>query len=206
MIPLSVGIDPGSSSSPTGLAIIRMDTGRLIHATAITGPKKGTWWNKMSEIEHLMRTDINTHTSFTDMVVEKVFIEETQFRFRLANLTFQRMVGMYGLMATRILRDPEGLVLISPTTVKKWIGGHGACEKPALARKAKEMFSDAESCVTMLNLIEEGEFDCTDAVAIALCYRFVDQIRENKAEAKKKRMAASKRKRERIAAQSGEAA
>lgn len=202
-IPLCVGIDPGSSSSPTGLAIIRMDTGALVHVTAVNGPKKGDWWSKLSFIEKTLKDDLHVaEMQFGGLGhIEKIFIEETQFRFRMANLTFQRMIGMYGLMAIRFLQNPEGLVLISPTTVKKWIGGHGGCEKPELAGKAAQYFQDRESRDTMRTLIEEEEWDVTDAVAIALCYRYVDEIKVAKKCAQQKRSAARKKKR--IAMQAG---
>lgn len=199
-IPLCVGIDPGASTSATGLAILRMDSCSIVHVSSIKSPKKGTWWQKRSGIEELLAHDIAVTVGETGEV-KYVFIEETQYQWTQAEQSFQRLMGILGLMATRILSNPEGLILVSPTTVKKWVGGHGGCEKPEMAAKAAKMFQDPESALTMCTLIEEEEWDVTDAVAIALCYRYVDEIKENKSKAKAMRAVA--RKKRRIAVHAG---
>ena len=149
-----IGIDPGNSV--TAIAILKLvdtlfepiGTHRIEKCDFIDHP-----FNRVIMADTL-RIIVNR---FPDSVI---YIENPILKGAANNY----MMKLIGVIETRVQIDKR----ISPSTVKRIIGNHGAAEKDIVAAGVLSR-TVGTSKVTVKKLIEAGRFDETDAMAIAMC-------------------------------------
>jgi Holliday junction resolvasome RuvABC endonuclease subunit len=149
-----IGIDPGNSA--TAIAVLKPVN--MLFEPVGTYKIEGC-----SFIDHPFNRTIMADTlriivdRFPDNVV---YIENPILKGAANNY----MMKLIGVIETRVNIHKR----ISPSTVKRVIGGHGASEKDVVAAGVMTKIV-GPSKVTIKKLIENQRFDETDAIAIAMC-------------------------------------
>lgn len=161
MSKIYAGIDPGSSSSPTALAIIEEDE------PALDGTKSlkiiGTYAIYPC---HFVSKYVNRRIIATTLA--EVLKEYQGARINIENPMLQGMARelLYALMAlieNFIKVDKK----IAPCSVKKFMGS-GKLEKDQMAQNLLALPFDKKSKNHIKNLLDQKRFDETDALCIAL--------------------------------------
>lgn len=142
-----IAIDPGFSSSKTGIAYFR--NGVLRAAYSIDLKRVGS--------HYLLKTKEIMKFCVRMCDTAGLVVEETYFRGAF-NKIHQRMLG--------ILDYEIGLIdTIAPKSVKKQVTGSGNADKKQMAKSVRQKLSKEEK-----KLVNFKDEDMVDAVAIGLAY------------------------------------
>ena len=151
-----VGIDHGSSTSPTALAIINESDDKILTIV-------GTYCIQPC---HFVSKYVNRRVIATTLA--EILKEYQGAKINIENPMMQGLARelLYALMAVienYIKVDRK----IAPSSVKKFMG-HGALEKDQMAQNLLNFKFDRKGKNYIKNLIEQKRFDETDAICIAL--------------------------------------
>lgn len=156
------GLDPGSgTSSPTGFALFNADTRDILNLSAIASLHKA----------HGKRLyDLHEHTATLLMAVDPisytlaVYVESFYIKGR-GNQILQQVIGALKAAVPTYAELED----VANTTVKRLVAGTGSAGKDQVAFGVYQWFQGNDgSAEQIVNLIEQKNWDLTDALAIGI--------------------------------------
>lgn len=156
---MMISLDPGIVSSATGVAVWN-DKGKLVKLKKFNPDKKNrTLSERIWPLLDFIQNEFDYESSSV------VVVEETLYRGK-ANRTHQQWLG--------VLQFHFGIATIAPTSVKKWVTGHGRASKEEVVKALYDSHLDKREQALLKNYLkkcEEYGEDISDAVAIGVAYK-----------------------------------
>jgi len=160
-----IGIDPGSKTSPTGVAVVKDNEVLYFLKLIPTGAK-----NVGEELHNLtlqLKTQVyNIMGELGDLSKWDIASEEP-FLQGLANKRMNRFLGVLEMTLFEI--GFNKINYIHPTSMKKLVTDSGRADKIMIANAVKECYSDPNGLIESAVLNEE--WDLTDALGVARAYQ-----------------------------------
>lgn len=154
------GIDPGTSTSPTAVAVI--DENKILEIISILPPKSVIKSGLRDRILYICN-EVSKMFDVSCVYPECIGIEESVYRGK-ANNSLLRFLGAL----ENIIPEIIPVIPVNPMTLKKFITGSGKAEKIDIVKSLmSKWFTDKKSQNILDKILKYEKWDSSDAIAVA---------------------------------------